>query len=520
MPPGITGDSSSFELKYAHADYNLESKRKEYNNKIGGLPVKVRHVSFHNSFALILTAVILSACAGSNNSVEIPENAKVQALYIVDCLLPGQVRRLGNTSYLTPRRPERTTAADCNLRGGEYVAFDAADYKTALKVWLPAAEEGEANAQNAVGEIFERGLGSEPNYEVAHLWYEKAAKQGHKGAQFNLGTLYETGKGVKKDKLKALNWYRLAWGISDDSLMLSSDAEKALKEQAKATLKIAQASSQPERGHTPAQELPDSAANAEANPRDVWAAGKQYGHHYALIIGNANYRYLEDLATPVTDGQKIASVLSDRYGYKVQLLANGDDASVLQALNQLNTTLTEEDNLLIYYSGHGNRRSNGSYETGYWLPVNAEPPPNDTYWVPTEQVSSHLARIKARRIIVIADSSFAGLLADNPAFLLASSRANLQSEAYIALRFPNKSRLLLSSGQDYPLVGAGNSGTSAFAAAFIAVLEKNNTVMTAPALYLSIIDELGNSQPKLTPQFKAIKRAGDEVGDYFFVAPE
>jgi len=45
-------------------------------------------------------------------------------LLIVDCLLPGQIRKLGRQmTYLTPRRPIKTTAKDCEIRGGEYVAF-------------------------------------------------------------------------------------------------------------------------------------------------------------------------------------------------------------------------------------------------------------------------------------------------------------------------------------------------------------------------------------------------------------
>jgi TPR repeat protein len=96
-------------------------------------------------------------------------------LYVVDCLLPGQVRRLGNMTYLTPRRPTRTTAVDCRTRGGEYVAYDRADLNSALRVWMAAAEEGDPEAQNTVGEIFERGLGGEPNYEAAVIWCMKEA---------------------------------------------------------------------------------------------------------------------------------------------------------------------------------------------------------------------------------------------------------------------------------------------------------------------------------------------------------
>lgn len=271
----------------------------------------------------------------------------------------------------------------------------------------------------------------------------------------------------------------------------------------------------PDEVSTPA--MPGAATDKLMPAAEVSAAGRNFGRYYALVIGNADYQYLDDLVTPVSDAQRLSQVLEQSYGFRVRILANGDDASVLRAMNKLNEELEEEDNLLIYYSGHGNRRQSGAYEVGYWLPVNAEPAPNDTFWVPTEQVSGHLARLKARRIIVVADSSFAGLLADNPAFLLATDPANLRSQAYIDLRYPNRSRLLLTSGKDFPLQEEGDVDISVFAGAFIEVLENNDSVLTAPVLYLQVLDELEERQPELNPQFKAIKRAGDEVGDFFFV---
>ena len=66
-------------------------------------------------------------------------------LLVVDCLLPPQVRQLGkSTTYLSARKPVRTTARDCQIRGGEYVAYDRASLKSSLKVWMPLAENGRA----------------------------------------------------------------------------------------------------------------------------------------------------------------------------------------------------------------------------------------------------------------------------------------------------------------------------------------------------------------------------------------
>lgn len=176
--------------------------------------------------ASFASALLLISCAHVDETATVAEDA--DKLLIVDCLLPPQVRKLGSSfSYAAARRPVKTSAAECELRGGEYVAYDRADYRTALKVWLPQAEAGDPEAQNYVGQIFEKGLGLEKDYQSAAHWYEKAAKQGFAEAQINLGYLLEKGLGVAQDSAKALNLYRQASGIEDDSLQFASTVEVA-----------------------------------------------------------------------------------------------------------------------------------------------------------------------------------------------------------------------------------------------------------------------------------------------------
>lgn len=140
---------------------------------------------------------------------------EVNDLLPVDCLLPGQIRRLGNTVYQSPRRPTKTTARSCAIRGGEYVVQDQADYTSALRIWLPQAQTGDAEAQVYVGDIYQMGLGSAPQYDRAAEWYKKAAEQGNKRAQMSLGYLYENGLGVPRDAQQAHDWYRKASGLKE-----------------------------------------------------------------------------------------------------------------------------------------------------------------------------------------------------------------------------------------------------------------------------------------------------------------
>src|SRR5712671_2315965 len=189
-------------------------------------------MSKHRDKAAVLTIalVFLTSCAAPPSQEQVAAATKGMVtrkdLEIVDCLLPGQVRQLGNSSYLTPRRPTRTTASDCRIRGGEYVAYDRSNLKSALKIWLETAEAGDIEAQTNVGEIYERGLDGNPDHAAAASWYQKAGDKGYARALFNLGSLYEQGLGVPQDKLKALNFYRLSWGLSDDNLMYQSAARQ------------------------------------------------------------------------------------------------------------------------------------------------------------------------------------------------------------------------------------------------------------------------------------------------------
>lgn len=184
-------------------------------------PVWTRLSVFLFSAALVLGAGLVPQPSAAKAGPRNPED-----LLIVDCLLPGQIRKLGRqATFMGARRPIRTTQADCEIRGGEYTSYDRANYQTALKVWLDQATAGSAEAQNYVGEIYSKGLGTPPDYDMAAVWFKKSAAQGFKRAKINLGYLYEQGLGVPKDLTQALNLYREASGISGDDIVFASTVQ-------------------------------------------------------------------------------------------------------------------------------------------------------------------------------------------------------------------------------------------------------------------------------------------------------
>ena len=89
-------------------------------------------------------------------------------------------------------------------------AYDRGDYATAMRLFRPLAEQGRADAQYNLGNMYSKGLGVPQDYAEAVKWYRLAAEQGLADAQYNLGVMYSKGLSVPQDEAEAVKWFRLA----------------------------------------------------------------------------------------------------------------------------------------------------------------------------------------------------------------------------------------------------------------------------------------------------------------------
>ena len=113
-------------------------------------------------------------------------------------------------------------------------AYHRKDYQTAIRLWKPLAEQGDAKAQYNLGVLDAKGRGVPQNYAKAVKWFYKAAEQGYAKAQNNLGIMYNKGWGVKKDYVQAQMWFRLAAISGDASAIKSLDRLRRLMTPAQA----------------------------------------------------------------------------------------------------------------------------------------------------------------------------------------------------------------------------------------------------------------------------------------------
>ncbi|HSW52134.1 MAG TPA: tetratricopeptide repeat protein, partial [Sulfuricaulis sp.] len=81
-------------------------------------------------------------------------------------------------------------------------AYNRGDVVEAMRRFQVAAEAGHAPAQARLGYILDK---AEEN-EQAVKWYRRAAEQGDADGEHGLGQMYATGEGVKRDMTQALRW--------------------------------------------------------------------------------------------------------------------------------------------------------------------------------------------------------------------------------------------------------------------------------------------------------------------------
>ena len=89
-------------------------------------------------------------------------------------------------------------------------AYQRQDYATAVRLWKPLADKGNASAQNNLGSMYDKGQGVLQDYKEAVRLYRLAAAQGNGAGQINLGAMYGRGQGVAQDFARAHMWFNLA----------------------------------------------------------------------------------------------------------------------------------------------------------------------------------------------------------------------------------------------------------------------------------------------------------------------
>lgn len=246
---------------------------------------------------------------------------------------------------------------------------------------------------------------------------------------------------------------------------------------------------------------------------DIPSASIESSRFVALVIGIDNYEGTwNKLNNAVRDAKAVEDILKKNYNFSVVRTLYDKAAtrqSIISEMEWLVGNLTEKDNLLIYYSGHGDFKE--SLNRGFWVPVDATTMSTSNF-ISNPDLQTFLASIKSKHTLLVSDACFSG-------DIFRSSEA--KNEVAFNDKYYNRvntlvSRQALTSGGIEPVMDGGRDGHSVFAYYFLKALRDNSQkFLDAEQLFDAIKIPIVNNSSQ-APKFSHIKNTGDEGGEFIF----
>jgi len=233
------------------------------------------------------------------------------------------------------------------------------------------------------------------------------------------------------------------------------------------------------------------------------------GGYYALVIAVQDYEdaNVNSLQYPIQDGQNLVSTLSTYYNFEekdISFLKNPNRNTIIKTFDEFAKKLTEEDNLLVFYAGHG--YWDERLKQGYWLPVDASRN-SRTEWISNGTIRDYVAGMATKHTLLVSDACFSGgIFKTRDAFSKVSAATR---ELY---RLPSRKAMTSGALKEVP-------DKSIFVEYLIKRLRENkDPLLPAETLFASFRQAVINNSPNSQiPQYGEIRETGDEGGDFIFV---
>jgi hypothetical protein len=238
------------------------------------------------------------------------------------------------------------------------------------------------------------------------------------------------------------------------------------------------------------------------------------GDYFALIIGIDDYSGTwAPLSNAVGDAKAIKEMLESKYKFDhFRTLYNrlATRENIIREFEWLVRNVKEEDNVFIYYSGHGEFKK--EYNKGYWVPADATEESTFQY-ISNNDLQTFLSSIKSKHTLLISDACFSGDIFRGKTISIPFQ----DTERYYRDVHAKLSRQAITSGGIEPVMDGGREGHSVFAYYILKSLRNNNKrFFDAFSLYTDIRIPVVNNSIQ-SPILQPIKNTGDEGGQFLFI---
>jgi hypothetical protein len=231
-------------------------------------------------------------------------------------------------------------------------------------------------------------------------------------------------------------------------------------------------------------------------------------NHLLLIAIDEYAGSIPALSNAVRDAEAFAKVLLERYRFEETAItrlhnARATRAEILKTLRHYVDTLTADDCLLIYYSGHGTY--DAKFDEGYWVPADATAA-DDAQFIASGDLVVRLRACAAHHIVLISDSCFSGsLFVENKDVTAFANRVD---------GLP--SRWGIASGRHETVSDGVRGKNSPFADQLLYFLEKNQQPHLPIASLAQHVEIAVAQNAKQTPIARPLQNVGDRGGQFIF----
>lgn len=235
------------------------------------------------------------------------------------------------------------------------------------------------------------------------------------------------------------------------------------------------------------------------------------GRYTALLFAAQNYEPpYPDLDHPIEDALRLKQTLEQQYGFvDVLLVEDPKEQTFADEFKKLRKRTNEEDNVLIFYAGHGNQHWATNNE-GAWIPSDATT--HETTWFSMSDLKRNLEGLKAKHVLLVVDACFGGSLL-TAAGKMRSTLEETPEESMASNYYSRRSFKAITSGAREPVYDE-----SLFMQNFIALLNSyTGEKYLASMLHQQLIRKLGEAGYVQTPLHAPLSGMGDEGGDFVFV---
>ena len=245
---------------------------------------------------------------------------------------------------------------------------------------------------------------------------------------------------------------------------------------------------------------------------------RNHGKTYLLVIAIDQYQHFQNLHNCIKDAETFVNVLTNRYQFSSSKKAstylfneNATREAIINTIENLSQLLTDKDDLLIYFAGHGYLHK--KTRLGHLVPYDAHENSLASL-IPNSYLREFISSFEAHHILLIVDSCFSGSIFRG--YETGKTGSLTEIEKYADRVDIHPSRYGLAAGMIEKVSDGIIGNHSPFAKSLISFLDHNKSNKLPVSELIQHVCKITTYNAKQTPIGGILFETNHEGGQFIF----